>query len=505
MPLKNIKKKINFIGLGIEEIILTIILALNFFDFFKIISPDWDYVNKIISWTALGMLFYKVNLTKIFSGYENKKIDLILLMGYFSLIIKDLVSFSFIAIEEASPFLTPLYLSLINNYVKINIFSLYLGIAFISISSLIFCLKLNVKKPSILFHLHETGKEVKTNGMDGIKKTKMFFSFFIVSILFFVGVFNLVMEWLAIAIDDPLLMIGIATYFFFVIKHKNKFSINSFLNKFGSFGEKFYKNLLEHLKYKRGLILIVGGILTLHMFTDLFNFIWAYLFNLFEPFYHSLINTDKISILELYFQNTTNTTFIYTLIISIIYFFNIIAIIFLLGYSTYLWYTIYKNKKIHKNKYVSLSLIISIIISTIYPLFHLKLIGDNGLYGLKLIPSLIFVETIYFPLIILICSIMLFFVIKIIKNKIFLNYFDKFLIITSQIYFIYYISLFFYSLCTYYFITIMHLIEMQNFILFIFFTLLFTSTILFYFVGLFGFEKNIIEYLKKYDELEENK
>lgn len=517
MPLKKEKKTLTKFEVGIEEIILITIILLNVFDMLKILSPEWDYVKKIISWTALGMIFYKINLTKIFCGYENKKIDLILLIGYFSLIIKNFISYAFVAIHEESNLLTPLYRIIIDNFVQINIFSIYVGIILLAIASIYFSLKLGVKKPSILYHLHETDKSEKKDEknkyknklqnenkiennkeyLNEIKHIKKFFSFFIVSSLFFVGVFNLIMEWLAISIDAPLLVSGLAIYFFLIFKNRDKFKVGTFLNKFGNFGEKFYENILEHLKYKKSLVLVVGGILTLHMFTDMFNYIWAYIFNLFDPLYHSIINTEKISLITLYLDNIFNLSITESIVIFLIYLLNIIGIIFLLGYSTYLWYAMYKKKKIHQNKYLNSILITSIIFTIFHPLFSFKLISNSGIYGIKIYTNMISLNNLFFSILISILMLMFLF-----SNKAKLNnFFDKFLIVTSQIFFLYYVLMFFYSICTYYIITIINFVEMANFILFMFFTLLFVSNILFYFVGIFGFEHHIYDYLTDYHKL----
>ena len=49
----------------IEELILILIILLNIFDFFELLSADLDFIKLIISWTVLGYLIYKASLTKI--------------------------------------------------------------------------------------------------------------------------------------------------------------------------------------------------------------------------------------------------------------------------------------------------------------------------------------------------------------------------------------------------------------------------------------------------------
>ena len=65
-----------------------------------VILADLDYVKKIISWTALGYILYKVSLTKIFFNNRHKHVDLFLIIAYFMLIIKNIVLFSSGILEE---------------------------------------------------------------------------------------------------------------------------------------------------------------------------------------------------------------------------------------------------------------------------------------------------------------------------------------------------------------------------------------------------------------------
>ena len=84
----------------IEEIILAIIILLNVFDFLEMLSPSVDYIKKIISWTALGYLLYKASLTKVFFGSSNKKLDLVLIVSYFLLILNKVLFYANLALHE---------------------------------------------------------------------------------------------------------------------------------------------------------------------------------------------------------------------------------------------------------------------------------------------------------------------------------------------------------------------------------------------------------------------
>mgnify|MGYP001007668141 CR=1 FL=1 len=76
---------------GVEEGILFAITILNFLDAFEIIGSDLDYVKKIISWTALGILVYKTSPSKLFVGFQRKTMDLLLIAAYFLMILKNYI------------------------------------------------------------------------------------------------------------------------------------------------------------------------------------------------------------------------------------------------------------------------------------------------------------------------------------------------------------------------------------------------------------------------------
>ena len=106
---------------GAEEFILLGIIILNVLDAFEIIGSDLDYIKKIISWTALGMLIYKASPSKIFVGWRKKSMDGVLLTAYFLMIIKNLISYAYVAVDSASSFLLPFYQFLILHAVTIEL------------------------------------------------------------------------------------------------------------------------------------------------------------------------------------------------------------------------------------------------------------------------------------------------------------------------------------------------------------------------------------------------
>ena len=84
----------------IEMFLLGFIVVLQIADFLEVLPGDMDYIKKIISWTVLGYLFIKASLSTILFGHKKLKFDVGIILVYFLFIIKDLIRYAQVAIEE---------------------------------------------------------------------------------------------------------------------------------------------------------------------------------------------------------------------------------------------------------------------------------------------------------------------------------------------------------------------------------------------------------------------
>ena len=80
------------------------------------------------------------------------------------------------------------------------------------------------------------------------------------------------MEWLAIAVDAPLLMVAIFVYILVVLIGK-RFSTEGLLYRIAAVGEQFYNNFVHLFQRKETILLGISGMLVLHLVTDIANFI----------------------------------------------------------------------------------------------------------------------------------------------------------------------------------------------------------------------------------------
>ena len=76
----------------IEDTFLIILIFLNIFDFFHLLPEDIDYVKKIISWTLLAYLFYRLNLPKILFGRTDREVNMLIIISYLLLAFKKFIA-----------------------------------------------------------------------------------------------------------------------------------------------------------------------------------------------------------------------------------------------------------------------------------------------------------------------------------------------------------------------------------------------------------------------------
>jgi len=85
-----------------EELLLLSIIILTVLNFFGFLNPNLVYLRELIFVITFGYLMYKICFSKIFFGYENKKLDMMILISFFILSLKTIISYSQIAIDELS-------------------------------------------------------------------------------------------------------------------------------------------------------------------------------------------------------------------------------------------------------------------------------------------------------------------------------------------------------------------------------------------------------------------
>lgn len=493
------KKKHPFI-FRLEEFLLVLLIIMGVLDFFEVLPGDLDYGKKIISWTVLGYLVYKVSLTSIFFNHRRRAIDLLLVLSYFFLIVKNMGEYIKTNLEHFN-FLHDFALFLVRHLSLLEAGGFLLGVSSLLLLAIYCTSTIPINKPSLMHVIHEEGPPPKTF----ISFLLRFITIFFVFLSFFIVVFNLVMEWLAIAVDAFLVMIAIIFYLFIVLRHYRNFGAETLIFKIGEFGEGFYTRFLSLFHYKKTLYLGICGMLALHLLTEIGNFLVPFIFNIYDPLYLEHLGPGHTALLPLFFLQSQPYGLVEQFSLFLIYTLNILALFFLLLFPSFIWYILFKAEKVKVNNTLLALFFSSLFVLLVAPVFLLRRLPPGERVGVDIITQP--VTNYFFPTYfsVIITAMLLFFV-----GKYLIHYLRKASImlglITGLTFFGYYIFLFFSSLREYYSTGIVHvffsssnLLSIQTFFSFIL-LLFFTITVMFYIGGfvLFMYEvrkRSVINYL----------
>jgi hypothetical protein len=384
----------------IEDFFILLVILLNVLDFFKVLSEDLDFFKKIISWLCLGYLMYHVNIAKIIFGKEShedfhgkhlglkiKDIDFLIILSFFLLLFKNMTYFA------SENYLNAVYSRKILEFLAVNIntidlVTMQIGGAFLLIISIVLAFKYDIRAPSIMAIIHEEGDPSTSK----IKLFIRFLTIYLVLNFFFIILFNFFMEWMAFAVDAPLIVVGILFYLIIIFRTKSKFNTESLLFKIGNFGEGFYEKFLELFYTKKGLYLGVTGLLILHLLTDISNFILPYTTGSFDSLYFSNLY-DKIHMplfdfdfsqfpplaqTSLFMQNLAyDISFFSKIIMFFSYIFSIIGALFLMVAPAFIWYNVYISDFFSVKRIIIAFFLISVIILLFNGIFDIDKIHNH--------------------------------------------------------------------------------------------------------------------------------
>lgn len=318
-----------------EEIFLVILIGLNVFEIFNLLPSEAGFIKAIISMTGLGYVLYKASLSDLFFGNKQKIIDLLLLLSYFLLISNKIVQFSTELAFEAE-YWGDFFAMIVQNQVNIEMISFYIGGIGIIIISLLVTVFIKVQGPSIISTI--IGDKIYKLG-----SLRKFFTSFIIILGFYLMFFNLVMEWLTLVIDAPLIVLVLFIYIFKLHDLGKKMDSEVILFKIADSVESFVEKFVKLFHSRGTLFLGLSGLLVLHLFTDVGVFMLPHSFNSHNIYsaefgeHHEplleLFGTDKLIVQEKGGQ-----------ILNLIgYIINALGLTFLMLFPAFMWYIIYIN------------------------------------------------------------------------------------------------------------------------------------------------------------------
>jgi len=314
----------------VMNIILITLIIINVLEFIGFLPGEVGFIKAIASMSAVGYVLYRVSLTKVFFGKTNPGLDLSIVLTYFLLIVSKFVEVSFNAILNSTMF-DEFFLMIVSNSVMIDTLGIILGNIAILIICIYYAFNGEVYEPSIAHAL-------KLNPISG--RLKKFFVSFIILNGFYLIFFNVIMEWLTLIIDAPLVVAAIFFYVFYAHDYSRNMDSESILVNIADSVENLLKDFMG-LFHQEGMILIgITGLIVLHLITDFFVFIIPYNLGISHNLYLNAEHAAQHdSIINIFSQDKLIITDIpMQLFLLYSYVMNSIGITFLLLLPGYLWY-----------------------------------------------------------------------------------------------------------------------------------------------------------------------
>ena len=246
------------------------------------------------------------------------------------------------------------------------------------------------------------------------------------------------------------------------------------------------------------------GLLALHLLTDIGNFIIPYIINLKDHLYFKQLGPGHSPFFTLLLQDLKNLNILESTSITAIYILNIIAMLFFLLLPTFLWYVSWKKKQLQVSKYTLAIIVTAIITFILSPTITIKKIIIPTVVGVDMVTNSPLIDPSWFYQLIgknisasmvtigiaLLMGALVYVLEekKKIKKMVFLL-----TVCLGILYFGYYVTLFFLSLITNYWIVTNLLIQTKLFFLAFFFLLFGLMNILLYCGGYLLFIYEVIK------------
>jgi hypothetical protein len=277
----------NFYRKYLYQFYFLFFIFLNIIDFFNIIGGDLDFFKKLLSWLVIGYLFYHVSFTKSMIGKKLLLYDLLFLLGFSLMsLIKALV----------------LYSRNIDNFESYRVFGDFLFFiatlppnTFISLTFILgFLLTLILSISLLLNHGIRKGSFIGSfNIKEGFFKYPFEQGILSVMALFFgMILFNLFMEWFALAVDSIILVLGLSYYLILVLQRHHKGQLGNYTRLIANTGNNFFQTIIQSFSEKKTILIALSFLLTLHALVDAGVYLIPYTIGTENALYFNDLGTE---------------------------------------------------------------------------------------------------------------------------------------------------------------------------------------------------------------------
>ncbi|MBN1275125.1 hypothetical protein JXA12_02440 [Candidatus Woesearchaeota archaeon] len=370
--------------LGWVDILLLGLIILNILDFSEVIWTELDLAKKLLSWGLLGALLYQASPSKVLFGTRKKQFDTLIIAAYFLMIIKDLTYYTNVTRDALigkgqESFLLGAYTHLASHTALYEQWGLLVGVLCLCVLAA-WASSWPFSKRSVMGVLHEDGEP-------GKRVTERYAMTLLVLLGFFVFVFNLVMEWLAIAVDATIVLVALLFYSTVVFRHR--VSVYRYLQEVGNAGAAFYRSFIDHFRYKETFLLGIVGLLVLHLLTDVGNFIIPYLTGIKDILYFGNLEQSYAYVWQAlssclgWFPGFLGKAGVIVVFIG-----NIAGFLLLFTSPALIWHALYHRRHPSLPGWLRVTFFSSLPAVAAAPLFVLARIGTGAARGVQVQPLL---------------------------------------------------------------------------------------------------------------------
>lgn len=303
-----------------------VFILLNVADFFNALPGDMDFFKKLLSWTIIGYVFYKASFTEIFIGTRKWVYDIFFIISFTLMsVTKNLLSYARNTELEFQFFTKVINVLKIGNPQEIVILTFLIGVLISVILSVSLLLNNKVERKSFIGSL---------NLKEGYFKFALeLFTLLLLVSFFSLVVFNLFMEWFALAVDAIILVAGLIYYLFQYLHKHTSHKATKYLREVANTGNKFYLHVIELFSNKKTFLIGISFILTLHLLVDTGVYMVPYLIGTENSLYFDALSAngrDHSSLFGLVdFENSQLFKDLQLVMVSSEDFFSLTIIIFL--------------------------------------------------------------------------------------------------------------------------------------------------------------------------------
>lgn len=337
-------------GFALYIAILLIILAITDIAEIAILQGDALYVKIIINWVLMIYVFYHVSVTQVLVGRKHQHIDKLILLGFFALTLKNLVAYARASYGDAH-YVRPLFSFILKHNAQIEMISFLCGLVLLTLVTLYLTYRYHIGRKSMynaVFHEDAI--------VDRHTRLQRFWRIYVVLLLFFAWVFAPLFEWLAVAVDAPLitLLLGITavSFIYHRFKKDRQEPITHVISDVTEKPDTAYEHLIELFHYPRTILLGLAGILVITLLTEIGIYLIPYLIGTNNPVYFQVTNDARaLTHSPLFFGHDPIVPFItqgaplyYTILMYCTYLVSWLGILLILLIPAWVWFHAYKHR-----------------------------------------------------------------------------------------------------------------------------------------------------------------